>query len=31
MSCHTKGSELQNTRGKMDCNSCHTCLPDTHV
>jgi hypothetical protein len=30
MSCHTKGSELQNTRGRMDCNSCHTTLPDNH-
>jgi NADH pyrophosphatase NudC (nudix superfamily) len=23
-SCHTKGSELQNTRGKMSCTSCHS-------
>jgi hypothetical protein len=30
MSCHTKGSELQDTRGRMDCNSCHTPLPDDH-
>ncbi len=22
--CHDKGSELENTRGKMDCGSCHT-------
>jgi hypothetical protein len=30
MSCHTKGSKLQNTRGKMECNSCHTPWPDKH-
>jgi hypothetical protein len=30
MPCHTKGSELQNTRGKMECNSCHSTLPDNH-
>ncbi len=29
-SCHTKGSKLQNTRGKMSCNSCHSSLPDDH-
>jgi hypothetical protein len=30
MPCHTKGSELQNTRGRMDCDSCHSSLPDDH-
>jgi hypothetical protein len=30
MSCHTKGSKLQNTRGKMGCNSCHSSLADDH-
>lgn len=30
MSCHTKGSELQNTRGKMECDSCHSTLADDH-
>lgn len=29
-SCHTKGSELQNTLGKMSCTSCHSSLPDEH-
>ena len=29
MPCHTKGSELQNTRGRMDCDSCHS-LADDH-
>ena len=31
MSCHGKGGELQNTRGKMGCNSCHTPLSDDHI
>jgi hypothetical protein len=31
MSCHTKGSDLQDTRGRMDCDSCHTPLSDDHV
>jgi hypothetical protein len=32
MSCHTaKGSEVQDSRGKMSCSSCHTSLPDGHV
>jgi hypothetical protein len=30
MSCHTKGSELQDTRGRMECNSCHSTLADDH-
>ncbi|MHC4537015.1 MAG: C-GCAxxG-C-C family protein [Planctomycetota bacterium] len=30
MPCHTKGSKLQDTRGRMDCDSCHTTLPDDH-
>ncbi|MBW7989358.1 MAG: C_GCAxxG_C_C family protein [Planctomycetes bacterium] len=29
-SCHTKGSELQNTRGKMSCTSCHSSIADDH-
>lgn len=29
-SCHTKGSELQNSRGKMSCISCHTIKLDKH-
>jgi hypothetical protein len=32
MSCHTtKGSEVQNSRGKMGCDSCHTYLPGDHI
>jgi len=31
MPCHTKGSKLQNTRGKMECDSCHSSLPDEHI
>jgi hypothetical protein len=31
MSCHTKGSELQDTRGRMGCNSCHSSITDDHV
>ena len=31
MPCHTKGSKLQNTRGKMGCNSCHSSLADEHM
>ena len=30
MSCHTKGSELQNTCGKMSCTSCHSSIADGH-
>ncbi|MHC4325642.1 MAG: C-GCAxxG-C-C family (seleno)protein [Planctomycetota bacterium] len=30
MSCHTKGGELQDSRGKMSCTSCHSTLPDKH-
>jgi hypothetical protein len=29
-SCHTKASELQNTRGKMRCTSCHSVDLDQH-
>ena len=29
-SCHTRGSELQNSRGKMSCTSCHSTLLDKH-
>lgn len=29
-SCHTKGSELQDTRGKMSCTSCHSVSLDEH-
>jgi NADH pyrophosphatase NudC (nudix superfamily) len=29
-SCHTKGSELQNSRGKMSCTQCHSLQPDNH-
>lgn len=28
--CHTKDSELQNSRGKMSCTSCHSTLLDKH-
>ena len=31
MPCHTKGSELQNTCGKMSCTSCHSSLADEHM
>ena len=31
MPCHTKGSKLQNTRGKMECNTCHSSLADDHM
>jgi hypothetical protein len=30
-SCHTKGSELQNTRGKMSCTNCHSVDMDEHT
>jgi hypothetical protein len=30
-SCHTKGSELQNTLGKMSCTACHSSLSDEHI
>lgn len=30
MSCHTKGSELSNTRGTMSCGSCHFSLAEKH-
>jgi len=29
-SCHTKGSEKSNTRGKMRCGTCHFTLPAEH-
>jgi len=29
-SCHTKGSEKSNTRGKMRCGTCHFSLPAEH-
>jgi hypothetical protein len=29
-SCHTKGSEKSNSRGKMSCNSCHFTLASDH-
>jgi len=29
-SCHTKGSEKSNSRGKMSCNSCHFSLASKH-
>ncbi len=29
-SCHTKGSEKSNSRGKMSCNSCHFSLASDH-
>ena len=29
-SCHTKGSEKSNTRGKMRCGTCHFTLPTEH-
>ena len=28
--CHTKGSKLQNSRGKMSCTSCHSFSSDKH-
>ena len=31
MPCHTKGSRLQNTRGKMGCDSCHSSLAEDHM
>jgi len=31
MPCHVKGSKLQNTRGKMECNNCHSSLSDDHM
>jgi hypothetical protein len=32
MSCHTaKDSEVQDSRGKMACGSCHTYLPGDHI
>jgi len=31
MPCHTKGSKLQNTLGKMGCDSCHSSLADDHM
>lgn len=30
MACHTKGSELSNTRGTMYCSSCHFSLAKDH-
>lgn len=30
MSCHTKGSEMQNSRGKTSCTSCHSSIGDEH-
>jgi len=30
MSCHTKGSELSNTRGTMSCGNCHFSLAKDH-
>jgi len=30
-SCHTKGSEKSNTRGKMRCGTCHFSLPTEHI
>jgi len=30
-SCHTKGSKLQNSRGKMSCTSCHSNLLGKHL
>ncbi|MHC4499177.1 MAG: C-GCAxxG-C-C family (seleno)protein, partial [Planctomycetota bacterium] len=30
MSCHTKGSEMQNSRGKTSCTSCHWSIGDEH-
>ena len=29
-SCHGKGSTLENTRGKMNCTTCHSKLSDKH-
>jgi hypothetical protein len=29
-SCHTKGSEISNSRGKMRCSTCHFSLPTEH-
>ena len=29
-SCHTKGSEMSNSRGKMSCNSCHPSFVSNH-
>jgi hypothetical protein len=29
-SCHGRGSELENTRGKMNCTTCHSQLSDEH-
>jgi hypothetical protein len=30
-SCHTKGSELEDSLGKMSCTGCHSSLPDEHI
>jgi len=30
-SCHTKGSEMSNSRGKMSCGSCHFSLAKVHA
>ena len=29
-SCHDKGSDRRDTRGKMDCMRCHTSLDENH-
>jgi hypothetical protein len=30
-SCHAKGSELENTLGKMSCTACHSSLSNEHM